>query len=736
MKHKSLGSAAADLNSHARTPAVKTYPKSWYYFCAAIFLCYCYAAFAPTGPVWGIHFIAYLPTGLKIALLAVSGVMLAPSVQRSISKTASKLVVWRTGQSERLIQPALIALGCFVGFHLFTIKTDAYGDSINMVRWYGDNASFNWRWITDVLSFDWVTNKEALTVGLHRTVSYIFSIPIGSAYRIMSELCGTVFVFVWLVYVQKISTGLLRLVLSLLGLFTGGLQVFFGHIENYPFAILTFTVFLSAFFFYLESKVRTPVLLVLYLLAVKAHIIGVLFLPGLVLGILYRFRESIPQFETRFTWRAIFLSVILPTCLLGIVSYFFVFHSWNEPYALRSGRQFQQTFLPIVSPAAPLNHYTLWSPYHIADFLNVVMLIAGPIVLLLVALFIFNRRQVVWSCPIVIVFGNIALFPFLFFLAMNPTLSPVRDWDVYTLLLPPLLFFVASIMTHSTVRDYVPSWLAVPLVFGMLFSVAQMGVEASPTALSHRLRDAGIYTYKSYYAGASFIETRALAARTKSGLPKKFPEMVNELSKHATPGNDGELANMMARASYFYSLQGDRNAAVEWGEKALHWDTANTRYAYNLAVSYLQVQEVTKAEKIAENLLSRVGIHDTANLDLPRLANLMAQLSKHYQDIGIDSLAIRWADAAHRMDPSNLQYTYDLVNTYLQTKRVRQALTVLQTIPQDSLSLDMVTDMALAAGQIYGIDSALPYFNKARSMAPSSHAVDTLLLQIEAAIRR
>src|ERR1035437_7100857 len=282
---------------------LKTYPQSWYYLCWLLYLCYGYAAFVPTGPVWGIHFIAYIPAAAKVILLVAGGLLLLPRIQRTLYLTVANLFgTLKEERRVRVLLPAVIAGVCFILFHTFTIKTDIYGDSVNMLKWYGDNATFDWHWITDVLSLHLVDNKEALTIALHRIVAYLFSIPIGSSYRIVSELCGTLFVFIWLVFVQKISSGPLRIVLILLGLFAGSVQVFFGHVENYSFGILTSTIFLIGLYYYIEEKIGTLAFLLLYLLAFKAHIIAILYLPAVIVALAYHYRNALPKLQSLFTW--------------------------------------------------------------------------------------------------------------------------------------------------------------------------------------------------------------------------------------------------------------------------------------------------------------------------------------------------------------------------------------------------------------------------------------------------
>ncbi len=700
----------------------QTNPRSWNYFCLFIYALYCYAAFFPLGPVWGIHFIAYLPLALKIVLLAVGALPLVPGNQAMLyDRIVNAFSRFSNAESPRWILMSVTALAAFVLFRAFVIRTDIYGDNINMLKWYGGNRVFDLHWITDIFSLHLLDDKEALTVDLHRIVAYVFSIPIGTAYEIMSAVFGAAFVFLWLWFVSKLSSDPTRIVLALLGLFSGAVQVFFGHVENYSFGILTSAIFLGALYFYVEGSLSTLPFLLLYLLAFKAHIIAVLLVPAVLVALAYRYRESIPGVQ--FSWRSILTFVIVPSIALGILFYFFLFHSWNEPYALSSGRQFQQTFLPIVKLPAPLDRYSLWSPFHLADFFNLLLLTSAPVVVVLGTLLLFNRRAITWSEPRVVIFGLAALFPFLFFIAMNPLLTPERDWDVYTLLFPPLLFFAAMLLIQPRVRAHASAWLAQTFVFGVLFTTVMVAVNTSPLELETHLQDAGAYAYQSFYAGSAYIVSRAFVLDDSSqALPVHFASLVSQMEFSRPAGRNDELADMMSRLSSYYAFIGQGDSAIAWAERARITNSHNAKYMLDLAAYYAQYDHLDQAAAILTGFPS-APIEPT-NADI---AEIMSQLGARYSRAGNDTATLFWAKAAWQRDSSNLHYTYDLANYFMQTNRPRKALEILETIPPDSVSVESFTGTAIAEAATFGPDSGIPYLLKAKSIAPNDLSLNTLL---------
>ena len=561
----------------------------------------------------------------------------------------------------------------------------------------------------------------------------------------MSELCGAFFIFIWLWFVQKItkvddrsvvkdrSTWPLRMVLILLGMFAGAELVFFGHVENYSFGILTFTLFLVALYFYIEEKLSTLVLVLLYSLAFKAHLIAFLFFPAFLVAIAFRYRNKSPKLQSLLTWRAILKVVIVPTFFAGLALYIFLFHSWNEPYAMGT-RQFERSFLPVVTFPAPLDHYALWSPDHIADFFNILLLIAAPIVVILANLMIFNRKEMIWSQPRVIIFGLAALFPLLFFMAMNPMLSPVRDWDVYTLFFPPLLFFASMLLIQPGIRAYISTWFAQTFVFGVMLTTVLVAVNASPNELQPCLEDAGAYTYRSYYGGSDYIEARALGLNDSSSASSlaHFSKTIETLSKGSTSGTDRELAVMMSRLASFYAVIGNRDSAVVWAAAACRTDTRILRHFLDLAGYYVQANRLDEGSKVLNDFLkNRSERNDTDNSYIDQMAATMSRLGARYSHTGNDSLTVFWAEAARKLQPLNLKYTYDIADYFAHTGRSHQALDLLQTIPPDSVSVKGLTTTAIAAAYAFGSDSGLPYLYKAKAMAPNDRSIDSLIMEMK-----
>ena len=103
----------------------KSYPVAWYVICWIVYALYCYAAFFPTGPVWGIHWIAYTPQVLKIAVLVLGVLLLVPKNQQRLFHVVLELFhKTNTGGTVRIVPSLVVAIAAFFIFHFFEIKTD------------------------------------------------------------------------------------------------------------------------------------------------------------------------------------------------------------------------------------------------------------------------------------------------------------------------------------------------------------------------------------------------------------------------------------------------------------------------------------------------------------------------------------------------------------------------------------------------------------------------------------
>ena len=155
--------------------------------------------------------------------------------------------------------------------------------------------------------------------------------------------------------------------------------------------------------------------------------------------------------------------IYIPICFVGAFLYFFVFQDYKDPRLLQDFRDIDRLFLPLLSPAPPLDRYNLFSINHIFDYFNIMMLWSPPALFLLVIIGLFYRKQINWKTPQIVITGLTFLLFTTFLFMINPLFSMPMDWDLFSLPAPILLIFVLALL-----KDVQPTNLAGKILPGCL----------------------------------------------------------------------------------------------------------------------------------------------------------------------------------------------------------------------------------------------------------------------------
>ncbi len=535
--------------------------------------------------LWGFDALAYGP-------LQVWGLVLVAAVAVLVAETRLGFLDALGVRAEgapgflRIGVPVLLGVLAGTAFLLFPIRTTAFGDARHMASWYGDNSVFDPQWLLEVLNPHVLRSKEALTVGVHRTLAHVAGASIDRTYQVVSALSGAALLTCFLLWVWREPALRRHLpLLAVAGLTLSGNQLFFGQVENYPFAVLGSAVFLMAAFRFFSGATPVWLFLLLWLVAARAHAVNGAFAPAVLYALAWRFRERIPGVSLRLGWRWAAAGLMLPGLLGGAVLYFFVFGSHDEAY-FAVGRQIEASFLPLVSQNPPLRNYTLYSPAHAVDFLNVLVLIGAPVVVLGLIWIGEHRGRIEWSHPRMVFFGLSLLFMGLFFFALNPALTMPRDWDLYGLLLAPILIGFATLLAHSAGTGRRSATGPAVLALGLV-SAWGFGINAGTDRLSHRLEAWGEHAYRTYYAGSSFLIT--VGQKMETDWARQLARREGSLSR-LTPWEDSEdfeYAFLLSGAGATHSRVGDNLTAAERFEEALVRTAHLASLRMELAALYL-----------------------------------------------------------------------------------------------------------------------------------------------------
>ena len=562
----------------------------------------------PRQATWGFHGLAYLPLVAQLLFLGGSLTLVLlylfrPGVWPSWDRAVVRAV---DGRSWLFLTLGVMFLAGFL-FLRFPIMSLAYGDARNMAAWHGANERFDWRWITDVFSPRLLDQKEALTIAVHRLAAHFLHMDIEAAYRLISALSGVLFVGGWM-WLLKTTSRLRDALLPLLacGLLLGANQLFFGQVENYPFAFLCGGLFFGLALRHGMGRVGIVPVLLAFLVAFRAHAIWILVAPALPVLVAASLRQRMKLADRFLAWR--YLSLYLGLLLLvGAAGYLLVCRSYRWevlPAPIPAG-----LFLPVVPPAPPYHRYHVLAPAHLMDLFNIVVLVAAPAFFLLVLLVTRFRRSLTWhSVPVK--FGTCVLVLMAAFYAMvNPVLSMPRDWDLFSLLALPILFLLTALLADGKFSPEDRGLLGLtPIVAGLL-TLPLFLVNSNAARLSQRLEDIGEYAYATYYSGSSVLIQ--MGQNLDADPAERLQRREATLDRlHPWSGGDPEYGFLMAGAGDMRMMRGDTTRAESLWKRSLEYDPGLGRTRSNL----VQLSIIQRRPREAIEQLDRLIQDDPKNV--------------------------------------------------------------------------------------------------------------------------
>jgi tetratricopeptide (TPR) repeat protein len=203
--------------------------------------------------------------------------------------------------------------------------------------------------------------------------------------------------------------------LGLLGL--GGTLLLFGYVEFYPVVYVAIAAYMLAAHRYLDGTLSFWKLLLFYAVAVAAHYMTLALLPSLIYALLHR-SSRLPRFAASAKGLA---AVVAGVVLFGVGTYF----------ALGLHDSPSRIVMPLVGQwsAAGVQSYTLLSPQHLLDLVNVPLLLClVPVVFAVVVL--LGKDRPAGSSPVMRFHAVAIAFFGVFLLFANMAFGLARDWDI------------------------------------------------------------------------------------------------------------------------------------------------------------------------------------------------------------------------------------------------------------------------------------------------------------------
>jgi len=491
----------------------------------------------PGSRLWGINHLLYLPS-LFTVLFLVLGVtalaMLVPPVRDIIGRLFAALA-GATAERPPYGRWAVVAVFSMVGFWMFRLPLSLLGDGYSVMHNMSAKIPvvIKWSEMGAVSIVHFVSGFLPFT-GLERG-EY--------AYAIVSVISGglTVFVFLALAHELTQNSGK-RLFAFCLLVFSGWTLLFFGYTENYPVLWPAVAAYIYFSIRYLHHTGNLILPLVFLIVSIILHLQTVFLLISLPVLLAARGKGK--------TWYRRYRAVIWVA--LGVA---FVVGAVAFIRTYRGSLPFRSHFVPPFSGRPLTPDYFLFSPSHLLDIVNQIMLLIP----LWPLAFAFDRQEwknlagdaVARFLMAVSLGGAILLF------SLEPKLGMARDWDLFALAgLGPMLLLIMVFLSSERWRIYFPGLALLALGLSLPFWAVNMSRPStiayfeSLLRLDDRQSRPGMIVLRDYYYDTG-DSTRGIAL--DSAIYRKFPAI--RMARAAIElGEAGQFDQAMAVADSVYRI--------------------------------------------------------------------------------------------------------------------------------------------------------------------------------------
>lgn len=326
-------------------------------------------------------------------------------------------------------------------------------------------------------------------------------------------------------------------------------------------------------------------------------------------------------FNSRFNRKWIILAVIIPIIAGFAVYYLFVAGNYDVSRYVSMDERHRTMFLPQVH-AEPegVPRYTIFSLYHIIDFINLLMLWSAPALFVVLGLWLSSAGKGRFNSPELLV-AELALVLYLFaFFVTNPLLSMPRDWDLFSMAAPALLVY--SVLLLAAVQDKAG---LLRRITGSAAALILLGLPAfivnnDKDLLTNRLEMVGLRTYETYFYGASYILNVAVSMSEDDPdeYLRRRIDVVEKARPYKLEADDDQFADLTFRLAELYVGQKDYTNAKKYLFEAFYEKPRDQGLRYCLAQVHYSLGEYLEcllfADELSKKLPDEPDIHELSFL--------------------------------------------------------------------------------------------------------------------------
>ncbi len=371
------------------------------------------AALMPASRIWGFNWWGYFPAWgiggwllLGIALAVASRTLSRFGVDSS-DLYSSQFWIFSGGTVGLLI----------IGSVLLPSSTYFSGDGYQLLSRLADGRS---------IAKDWDFGSTALIESVHRMLGGSGEPGALKTYRSIAIIAGVLASIFTLLLVRRLPFTHLQRFLFVLGMLTGGyMLMFFGHVENYSLLVAVVLIYSLAGYLVAINRLSAFWLIPILILALVLHLIAVALVPSFLL-LLIRKNEIFQRIREMV--RARRLPMIAGAVIVGVIFY----------HLIQQNVLFLQfALLPVIPDRFAVEGEWLFSPKHLVDILNLIILLSPMSLLLLVRP--WGKKEPGTSEHSTLYLRALVLGTLGMVFVMRSGIGMPRDWDLFAIAGPPLV---------------------------------------------------------------------------------------------------------------------------------------------------------------------------------------------------------------------------------------------------------------------------------------------------------
>ncbi len=367
----------------------------------------------PHARLWGFNHLIFLSPVFTIIYAIIGSVCLLALLPPVSRRLESKLASWGEaffGKSMYL-RWVIVSVVFLLIFWFLRMPTNLLGDGYTVINNIAGKAPVIFKWSeTGAVRAIYAVSKLIPIEGLARG-EYAFAL--------VSVLSGmiTVFFFFGIAY-QLSRDSLTRLFFLCLLVLSGWSLLFFGYAENYPILWPFITGYVFFALRYLQGRGRLIVPLIFLVVALILHLQTVFVLASTVVVILGRGRgRRFYDDHSAVTW-----SVVAAITVVAAAAFI-----WEYNHSL----PFRIHFLPAFIGRTATPNAAVFSPAHLLDMLNELLLVAPLLPVLII--FGWKGRRTLTDNPTGVFLTALAGGGLVLLFMLDPRLGMGRDWDLFAL---------------------------------------------------------------------------------------------------------------------------------------------------------------------------------------------------------------------------------------------------------------------------------------------------------------